>query len=260
MSEETTAQVPPTGAPDQPEAAEEAASSVSGDAQAATTSDVPTWVRDIEAADPKMVAKYLRGHTVIAGMVGSELDRALKAREAERAAQERRDAVAKRESDLVEKARTAPVEFADEFLSEHEKREKARAEAAEVTANYNKLGEEIGRGLEDIPEWMEMEPEERHAEMAKALQGLPPGEKLLGKFVATATAMIAKRALAKAREKDRAEFNAKERAAIEQEVTARFLANGRQPSIARAAGAGDVDLLKLSDKDFNEAYERRFLR
>lgn len=255
MSEETTAQVPPTDAPEQA-VAEEAAVSVSDASAESTSAELPAWMTAVSTAD----GKELRKHPKVAGIIGSELDRARKQWEAEAQAKVQRDAADRRRDELLEKARTAPVEFADEFLTEHEKREQARAAAAEVTANYNKLGEEIGRGLEDIPEWMEMEPEERHAEMAKALQGLPPGEKLLGKFVATATAMIAKRAIAKAREKDRAEFNAKERAAIEQEVTARFLANGRQPSIARAAGAGDVDLLKLSDKDFNEAYERRFLR
>ena len=216
----------------------------------------PVWIKDVDATD----AKDLRRHPKIAGIVGSELERAHQRWEADRAQKDADQKVLDDEERRLEKARNQPYEMAEDVAAEIEKKRSDRELNVAQSRQYNDLADQIGGALAEIPEWAELSPEEKHTELSKAMADKKlPGE-VWGPFVATTAKLIAKRLAAKEIESYKAANLVAERAAMRAELTAELLNGSQEPDVARARGPGRIDPANLSDADFKEYYERKYRR
>src|SRR3990172_6397439 len=139
-----------------------------------TPVDIPTpiipvavsWEEELNKADPKLI----RSHPRIAGIIGSELQRAQQSI----ANQVRAEAEAKAAADAYENLRRLaqedPVTFAEQWTTEdHQRQLQSQLNNVHGQARHE-LATAIGRAYADVPEWSELTAED-HQALAMSLQG-----------------------------------------------------------------------------------------
>ncbi len=241
--------------------------STPADAQPAVVSQAPeappapdwrTLINDVDAAE-------LRKHPRFAGIVGSEIDRALKRKEADLAAEARRKAEAEQDDEVARL-----LDENDETLSSRYPKARERLQALrearsqsnlqqQIDEARNALARQLGQGYTSLPEWAEMTADE-FATIQQALQNLPPEQQVVT-FAQKATELVADKRSKKAIAKWQKDELAKVREAIRQEEAAKLLAQTPSPDTKRASGLpSELDISKMSDSEFQTYWNRRFKR
>lgn len=213
-----------------------------------TTPEPPTvdWQAELERAD----AKELRKHPKIAGMIGSELQRAVQA-ERERLAKEATETAQREAAERLERlAREDPDTFIQQWMSDQQ-RQKIMGQINEMHGKARKeMGEAIGRAFRDLPEWAELTDED-HQKLAEALSGKHDDE-VLPLFNRHALELVAERRAKKQMEQWRTKELAKEREAIRQEEAAKLLRESEAPDARGPKGQARQDVGKMPQEDFDK--------
>lgn len=205
-------------------------------------------------ADPKTAAGHLRKHRAIGGIAGSIAERQMaqinQQRDAERAAEAARAARA----ELEDMAQNRPLEFADKFLSIQEA-EKARARIGAVEQNAMKrLMEQVGQAYHGIPEWKELNDDERTKLREAVAAG--PDDQALSNFNRTALEIVADRRTASKLESRLKE----EKEAWKREYEAERLTSETTPGVRRPSRTTSkpLDWASMDDKDFMDYWKKRY--
>jgi hypothetical protein len=214
--------------------------------QADTT---PNWQRELDTVDPK----ELRKHPKIAGIVGNLFDDAKRNWESTRAAEERQKGVEKRNKELLERAESDPIGFAEEWLNERRSALAAEDVAKMRGETMNEYARRIGRAYHDVPEWAEATQEEREALVAR-LAGVSD-EDAIAKTNAYTLDIVAekraKRMLSEWKDKELA----KEREAIRKEERASKFKDSDSPDLSRPGAAGKVDIRNMAPEAFKAYWD-----
>ncbi|MDA8219837.1 MAG: hypothetical protein M0Z94_19735 [Dehalococcoidales bacterium] len=208
------------------------------------------WTKALESVPPEQ----LRKHPRIAGIVGSELQRATEANRAKWEADQKDRADQEAEERLRRLAEEDPVQFSQQYLTEKQA-EKARRDLADLRSKTEgEIGRVLGQSLQEIPEWKELSAEDFDT-ISKAVAEKP--EQALGAFAATAVQTVATKIAAKMLADWKAKELGKEREAIRQEEAAKLLKREKSPDMTKPAGAPAKPSLAAipDDAEFNRRYE-----
>lgn len=215
----------------------------------------PSWTELIA----NVPVEDLRKHPHIAGIIGSEMQRARE--QAQRDLEERthREAAEKAEQDLLKLAREDPEGFADRYVSDHERKkitqqvESARFDARQAIAKA------VGASVTSLPEWAELTREE-YQSLVESVQNKSEDEAIPA-YNQTVLNILAERRANKRLAEWRERELAKEREAIRAELKAQSAAQRPAPSVrSGATSSGQVDIDSMSDKDFQVWYDRNIRR
>lgn len=227
-----------------------------GEAPAATETapsqeiDWETIEKAIDAAPPEKLRKLNR----FQGILGSSLHQAKTTWEQERQAAERRQALEQAERDMLELARTQPLEFAERYLTQNEaiKLQKQIENAKQDTAaSYmHQIGRSYGETFKLT--------EDDVAKISEELAG-KSGDEVLSAFAISAAKIVTAKEAAKMHEEWKAKELKREREALKQEIAAEMLAKETSPSIAKSRLPANVKPHQLSDEQFDKWYERNVL-
>ena len=252
MTDETV-QATSTTTEGQAEATAPAAAQPEAQAPVAPQADsTPDWTRHLETVDPK----ELRKHPRVAGMIGSEIERAI-TRERERIQREEGARAAQQaQAELERLAREDPATFSERWLSEYEQN-KMRTQMDELRGRTRtEFATLIGQAYHNLPEWADVTPEE-HQKLAGAVQGLPD-DQVIAAYNAAALDLVANRRASKLLSQWREKELPKERETIRAEERAAALSKTDSPGITRPKGVSQrVDVNAMSDADFDEYWRSR---
>lgn len=192
--------------------------------------ETPSWDKILEQID----SKDLRSHPRIAGIVGDELDKAIK-RERQRILEEEGSKAAREAEERLRKlAESDPATFAEHWLSESQKRDIERQLSEVKTKAKNDIATTIGKAYQDLPEWKDLTQED-HEKLARSVIGKADDE-VIPTFNQTALSIIAERRAQRlfTEWKDKELPNLKE--AIRQEEAAKLLTKTEAPDGAAPKG------------------------
>jgi hypothetical protein len=215
----------------------------------------PTWLTELEKVD----ARELRKHPKIAGIIGSEQQRAIqtereriKVEEGERAAK----AAEQRLRDLAQKD---PVTFAEQWLSQAQKDDIQRQLDDLHRKTRSDLATAIGRAYQGLPEWKELSQEDQEA-LGRAVMGKPDDE-VLPLFTTHAADLVARRRAERQFNEWKTKELAKEREAIRQEEAAKLLKGSDAPDGRAPKGEpAGVNVHTMSDAEFDAYWKKKFGR
>lgn len=204
------------------------------------------WQAELEKAD----AKELRKHPRIAGIIGSELQRA---RQEERqritdetAAKERE----KLQAELEQLAQTDPEEFTKRWLT-RQGQQKTLSQLNQLEAKIiNDTAQAIGRAVRDVPEWQEMTEAEQR-EFLEPLAKVPDSE-IPATFNKMMAELIGDRRAKKLLAEWKSKELAKEREAVRQEEAAKLMQASDAPDTRGPKGQAKQDIKAMSDEDFDK--------
>lgn len=221
----------------------------------------PSWVKDLDTADPELVRKHPRVMAIVGELFGKRI-----AAERQRITEEQSRSAQK----TVEEQMLALLEDNEESIAQrypavaaHIKRLKdtrgdRQAQEARSEA-LNRMAAAIGKGYQAVPEWAELTPED-HESLAKSIASLPDDD-VLPTYNARALDIVAERRAAKKATERIAREIEKEREAIRKEESARLLKEQSAPDMATPkAAATSVNINAMSDKEFDEYWSKRFSR
>ena len=242
--------------------------STAADAQPADVSQAPEappapdWRTLINDVDPT----ELRKHPRFAGIVGSEIDRALKKREAEMSAETRRKLEAEQDDEIArlleendETLTTRYPKARERLQSLREARSQSQIQQ-QLNEARNEVARLVGQGYTSLPEWAEVANSDDYASMIASLQTLPPEQQVLT-FTQKATQLLAARMTAKQFAKWQKDELAKVREVIRQEEAAKLLSNTPSPDTKRASGLPPkLDISRMSDKEFEDYWNKEIKR
>jgi hypothetical protein len=245
-------QEPPAAAPAATTAPEPSPQEPS-EAQAEPTP--PTWLEELEKAD----SRELRKHPKIAGIIGSELQRAIQAERERIKIDEGEKAARDAEQKLRELAQSDPVTFADRWLSDAQKADVQRQLDDLHRKTRSDLATRIGAAFREIPEWKELTPEDMES-LAKEVMGKSDDE-ALPVFSRAATKAVAKRMADKIVAEFKEKELAKEREAIRQEEAAKLLKNSDAPDGKPPKGTpSGLNINAMSDAEFDAYWKKKYGR
>jgi hypothetical protein len=248
--DETTASVAPATTESQPEAPP-AVEQTTAPAEAAPVAVTPTWQELVEKAD----AKELRAHPKFAGILGSEIERARQAERQRLEAEQGTKAARAAEDRLRELARTDPVTFAEQYLSDAQRTDMQRQLDDLRGSTRREQAEAIGRALRDVPEWQHLT-QEQHEKLARELLGKTDDE-VLPIFFRLASEMVADAKADQRHAQWKDKELAKEREAIRQEEAAKLLKGSEAPALAKPKGApAGTDIPSMAKEEFDAYWER----
>lgn len=221
----------------------------------------PSWQELLERAD----ARELRKHPKIAGLIGSELQRAVQDHERRQVAEQE-----KRVRDMTEQELLKFSEENADYLKANYPRayehimgiqqQRAQAEVANLRGRtIGQLAEQIGRAFRDVPEWSELTTND-HEQIARAVIG-KPDEEVIGIFNRMALDLVAEKRAQKKHADWKTKDLVKERDAIRLEESGKLLKGSDAPDTTRPKGApGGLDIRGMSDEEFDKYYNQRFRR
>jgi hypothetical protein len=200
---------------------------------------VPPATSSLQQLLDQADAKELRSHPRIAGIIGSENQRAIQAEKQRIKVEEGVAAAKAAEAELLQLAQDDPVAFSEKWLTDKQ-REKIQGEISDLRDSTRRdFATAIGRAFRAIPEWGDLTPDE-HTTIAKAILNQPDDE-VLPLFNRTALELVA----------------VKQREAIRQEEAAKLMQNGAAPDLARPKSApGRLNFSKMSDREFAEYWDK----
>lgn len=227
----------------------------------AETPKQATWQEELEKAD----AKTLRSHPKIAGMIGSERQRAIQEWQARQQTEEQARVRAQTEeemlkfgeenADYLRQNYPKAYEHITGLQAQRAQREVQEAHQRAITA----VAESLGRSLNDLPEWTERTDEDVQ-KLAAALAGKSTDE-VIPAFNRFVVDYLADKRESKRRTKWQQDTLAKEREAIRQEEAAKLLKGSDAPDALKPKGApGALDIRAMSDEEFDAYYNKRFNR
>jgi len=201
------------------------------DAPAPTpVAETPTWDQLLEKADSKAV----RSHPKIAGIIGSEIQRAIQAERQRTQAEEGGKAAREAEARLRKMAQDDPVTFAEQWLSDDQKQD-IRRQLDEIRGKTRaEYATNTGRAFQDVPEWKDLT-EADHEALAKALMGKQDDE-VIPLFTRHVTELIAEKRAQKLLAQWKDKELANERKAIRDEEAAKLMKGSDAPDGARPRG------------------------
>lgn len=218
----------------------------------------PDWTATLDKVDPK----ELRKHPRVSGMIGSEIDRAVRAerdrhqREAEGRTQE------KQVGDLIklyeENGNTLRTEYPDAYshLSGLVQSQQNLALERKRGETRKEFAERIGAALFDFSDGQVLEPSEL-TELEQAMSNKQDLDQLEA-FARTATKISVRKQVAAEVAKWKEKELPKERETIRKEEAAKLLTDSRAPSARRGSGnPKKVDIAAMSDEEFNKYWESR---
>lgn len=207
----------------------------------------PDWQEVLEKLD----AKELRKHPKIAGIIGAAQQQAIQAEKQRIAAEEGTRAAKEAEANLRRLAQEDPVTFAEEWLTETQKRDLQDQLDGLRGNTRHEFAEAIGRAYRDVPEWSELT-EDDHAELAKALIGKSDDE-VIPVFHQKALGLIAEHRARRLHAQWKEKELPKERETIRQEEAAKLLKTSEAPDTAPSKNApARVNIDAMSDAEFRE--------
>lgn len=219
---------------------------------AATTVD---WLSELDKADPKT----LRTHPKIAGMIGSEIQRA-RWEEAQRLEQQSAGKAAQEaEANMRKLASEDPVAFAEKWLGDWEQTQLRNQLDGMRGQTRSELATAIGKAYHELPEWAELS-EKDHETLARALMNKSDDE-VLPIFARMAHDIVAE----KRAQKKITEWQSKElpkiREAVRQEEAAKLLKSTEGPATTQPKGTpAAVDVWNMTDEQFREYAAKKGLR
>ncbi len=261
MTEETTQAVvapetTPIVAPVAP--APQADAPVTPSAETATT---PSWVKDLETADPDA----LRKHPRVAAIVGDLVRKNLTSERQRLADENTRAATRTVEQQLLtlldenEESVTSRYPAVAAHLKALRQTQGQRASQEAHSEALNRLAASIGKGFQSLPEWPGLTAQD-HETLAKSVAGLADDD-VLPAYNARALDLIAERRAEKKAQDRMSKELATERDAIRKEESAKLLQRQNAPSTARpSALPTQADINAMSDKEFDTYWNRRFSR
>lgn len=221
----------------------------------------PTWQEMLEEAD----ARDLRRHPRVAGIIGSEIQRAVQSEMRRIQDGQTQQVRAQTEAELLR--------FSDEnaeYMREHYprayehlmglQRQRADREVQGMRGQTrNELATAIGRSFQELPEWREVLEQDGET-LARAVQGKGDDE-VLPHFNRAALELVANRRAQRLLAEWRETEMTAAREAIRQEEAAKLLATSAAPDTSPPKGApATVNVAGMSDAEFDEYYRRRFRR
>ncbi len=207
----------------------------------------PTWQQELEKAD----AKDLRRHPKVAGLIGSEIQRAIERDRLVQQEQQEARARQEAEANLRRLAQEDPATFAENWLSQDAQQQLGNQVTNIRSKTRDEMALSLSAGAKSLPEWQHVTESDMQA-LATALAGKKDDEVLpvfLHQLVDTVSRYRAK-ALHE-------EWKAKEledqRKAIRNEEAAKLMKRTGAPDLALAKGpAGKVNVGNMSTKEFDE--------
>lgn len=205
-------------------------------------------------SDPKTAGDRLKKHRAIGGIAGSIAERRLQEIGTQQAQQQQADAMQRARAELDDMAQNRPLEFADKYLNTRQA-EDTRARISAVEANAaNKLMEQIGKAYHGIPEWADLNDEEK-GKLQDAVAKAPHGDELPS-FNKAALEIVADRRT----EKKLADRLAKEKEAWQREYEGERLSTERGPDLRRPSRTTSkpISWADMNDKDFQKYWKERY--
>lgn len=251
MPDETIPATPatPEGQGQQPAPATTPVSAAAPEA-APVADQTPAWVQELEKADPKAV----RSHPRIAGIIGSEIQRAVEAERKRTQADEGTKAAREAEERLRELARSDPVGFTERWLTDDQKK-KIQTDLDDLRGKTRaEIATNIGRGYQALPEWAELTPED-HERVAAKLADKPDDEAVVT-YNQVMLDILAERRARKLHADWKAKELPSEREAIRTEEAAKLLQQGQAPDLAKPKGPpAKVDVDAMPREEFDRYWE-----
>ena len=221
--------------------------------------ETPTWQQELEKLD----AKELRKHPRIAGIIGSELQRAVQAEQERIRTEESRKANDQTEQELLRFSE----ENADYIREKYPKayahlmnlqKQRAQREVDGLRGQTrHEFAQQLGRAFAEIPEWKELTDAD-HEDLAKKVMGKNDDE-VIPIFQKEATTLVATRMAHKLHDQWKQKDLAKEREAIRQEEAAKLLKGSEAPDTARPKGEpARTNVNNMSDDEFDDYWNKRF--
>jgi hypothetical protein len=220
----------------------------------APVAETPTWQQELDKVD----AKTLRSHPRIAGIVGSAIqaDRQRDQEERERKGRE------ETEQELLKFSEENADYIKDKYPRAYEhlmglQQERARRELETVgSKTVHQLASEIGRAMNDVPEWKELT-EADHQKLAEAVVGRPDAE-VIAIFNRVAIDLLAERRAEKKHATWKEKELAKEREAARQEEAAKLLKGSEAPDTTPSKGQpAGVNINGMSDAEFDDYWKKK---
>jgi hypothetical protein len=222
----------------------------------APVAPTPSWKDEISKVDPK----ELRSHERVAGIIGSEVQKAVQNYERSKLDELNQRARKTQEDDMIRLANENPEYVKEHYPGFYEiatQTEKRRAmdEVQGLKGQaVNEFATQVGRAIQDLPEWGERTQEEWD-DIAKELVGKSDNE-VMSVFNRKVIDLVAKKRTAKAIEDFKAKELPKERAAIRLEIMAEQLKQSDSPDTTRPKSQpGKVNPADMPQADFDKYWE-----
>lgn len=219
----------------------------------APAATVSSWQDELDKTD----AKSLRSHPKIAGIIGSEIQRAIQL-EKQRIATEEGARAAKEAGEHLRKlAQDDPVAFAEEWLTKEQQADIQSQIDNLKGQTRHEFATSIGRAYSNLPEWGELSDAD-HDTLARAMIGKSEDE-VIPIFTHKALDIVAEKRARKLLEQWKAKELPKEREALRQEEAARMLKTSESPDITPSKGLpAKSNVNELSDVDFEKYWKSKF--
>lgn len=209
------------------------------------------WSAALNGVDPKA----LRSHPRVAGIIGSEIQTAIARAKAEVLDEQGRQAATAAEQRLRELARTDPIAFAEQYLTTAQQTDLQRQMQTLHAQTREEFAKNIGRGYQALPEMAELSPDEL-GQLKTALEGVPEDDVIV-RFNASLMDLLANRRAQKLHEEWKKKDLSKESEALRKEEAAKLLQAQATPDMASPKGLPVVDVRSMSDKEFNDYWEKK---
>lgn len=213
--------------------------------------ETPAWETELDKLD----AKTLRKNPKIAGIVGAEIQRAIQGERRRIEAEAGQRAAKAAEERLRQLAQDDPVSFAEQWLSDSQKRDlQSQLDGLRGRARQE-FAQNVGKAMTTLPEWAELTDADYEA-LAKAIS-VPNEDEVIPLFVRHATDLVAERKARARFESWKAKELAKEREALKAELAAEMLRESEAPDLAKPKGQpAKVKLADLPQDEFDAAWAR----
>jgi len=222
---------------------------------AETPKPQPTWQEELEKAD----AKELRRHPKIAGIIGSDTQRAIQAYEQRKQADQQAQVRSQTEeemlkfgeenADYLKQHYPKAYEHITGLQAQRAQREVQTAQQRAITA----VAESLGRSLNDLPEWAERTDEDVQ-KLAGALQG-KSAEEVIPAFNRFVVDFLGEKRASNKHAKWKEAELPKEREAIRQEEAAKLLKGSAAPDTSKPKGEPKTGIRDMSDEAFDKYWQ-----
>ncbi len=222
----------------------------------APIAQTPSWKDEISKVDPK----ELRSHERVAGIIGSEVQKAVQNYERSKLDELNQRARKTQEDDMIRLAKENPEYVKEHYPGFYEiatQTEKRRAmdEVQGLKGQaVSEFAEQVGRAIQDLPEWGERTQEEWD-DIAKELVGKTDNE-VMAVFNKKVIDLVAKKRTAKAIEDFKTKELPKEREAIRLEIMAEQLKNSESPDTTKPKSQpGKVSPADMPQDQFDKYWD-----
>lgn len=212
----------------------------------------PSWSDLTNTIDPKDIRRQPR----VAGIIGSELQRARMTWKQESDDESARAAAHAHEQSMIEMAKSDPDAFAEKYLSDFSQTYAQRQTDGIRGQTRKELASSIGKAYNDLPEWQELTDAD-HQALAQALMGITDDE-VLPTFARHAIDLLAEHRAKKKLESWKQKELPKERDALRKEEAAKLLKSSEGPDLTPPKSQpGKIDVQAMTDEEFDKYWNSR---